>query len=174
MTEQLTIDARLRDYAPGSILAIGPHAEALAGEYLAAHPDCRLERIGTGEPPSGEALLRELAELVDARGRCDFAIVRGVLEGLDREAGGALIAALRDRYAKRLCVVVVEPRDERRDVVWTANELRALGLAQWAEQPGSDTVLRAFGYDVTTYKKTPDWLNPRHWAHPELWDRFRW
>jgi hypothetical protein len=172
MSEQIAIDERLREFAPGSILAIGPRAEALTEEYLRAHPQCRLERIDAGEPMSGDALLGALAELAARRGRFDFAVVRGVLETLDREAGGALVAALRDRYAKRFCVVVAEPRQD--GGAWTANDLRALGLAQWAQQPTPDAVLRAFGYDVATYKETPDWLNARHWAHPELWDKYRW
>ncbi|WP_404840873.1 DUF6231 family protein [Alkalilimnicola ehrlichii] len=27
---------------------------------------------------------------------------------------------------------------------------------------------------MATYKTTPDWLNSRNWAHPELFDKFRW
>ena len=33
---------------------------------------------------------------------------------------------------------------------------------------------RLFGYDVGTYKTTPDWLNADHWANPELWNKHRW
>lgn len=120
-------------------------------------------------PSGGDALLRELAE----RGRVDFALVRGVLEALDRASGDALVAALRDRFAKRFCVVIAEPRQGPAGP-WTANELRALGLTPWAEQTEDDRVVHAYGYDIGTYKKTPDWLNARHWAHPELWDKFRW
>ncbi|WP_290652932.1 DUF6231 family protein [Aquisalimonas sp.] len=31
-----------------------------------------------------------------------------------------------------------------------------------------------YGFDVGTYKTTPDWLNPRYWANPELWGKYRW
>ncbi|WP_407275015.1 DUF6231 family protein [Halothiobacillus sp. DCM-1] len=29
-------------------------------------------------------------------------------------------------------------------------------------------------YSIRDYKTVPDWLNPRHWAHPERWDQSRW
>ena len=29
-------------------------------------------------------------------------------------------------------------------------------------------------FDIETYKQTPDWLNARHWANPELWGKYRW
>ncbi len=29
-------------------------------------------------------------------------------------------------------------------------------------------------YDIADYKSVPDWLNPRHWAHPERWNKARW
>jgi len=31
-----------------------------------------------------------------------------------------------------------------------------------------------FGFELFGYEDRPEWLNPRHWAHPELWDKFRW
>lgn len=32
----------------------------------------------------------------------------------------------------------------------------------------------AMCYDIASYKAVPDWLNPRHWAHPERWNKARW
>ncbi|MFP4252452.1 MAG: DUF6231 family protein [Guyparkeria sp.] len=29
-------------------------------------------------------------------------------------------------------------------------------------------------FDIETYKRTPDWLNARNWANPELWGKYRW
>lgn len=29
-------------------------------------------------------------------------------------------------------------------------------------------------FDIETYKHTPDWLNARNWANPELWGKYRW
>lgn len=29
-------------------------------------------------------------------------------------------------------------------------------------------------FDIHQYKDTPDWLNARHWANPQNWNKFRW
>lgn len=29
-------------------------------------------------------------------------------------------------------------------------------------------------FSLKTYKKTPNWLNSRFWANPQLWNKFRW
>ena len=29
-------------------------------------------------------------------------------------------------------------------------------------------------FNIQDYKVSPDWLSARHWAHPELWDIYRW
>jgi hypothetical protein len=41
--------------------------------------------------------------------------------------------------------------------------LQGEGVAQWA-----------LVFDMGCYKATPDWLNARHWANPQLWDKHRW
>ncbi|MBI2383193.1 MAG: hypothetical protein HYV18_03885 [Gammaproteobacteria bacterium] len=76
----------------------------------------------------------------------------------------ALLAALRDRHAGRTLAIL----DERSPV--QAAECAALGFRRVAHTPGLDL----FRFDLYDYKDRPDWLNPRHWAHPELWDKFRW
>ncbi|MDD3447840.1 MAG: DUF6231 family protein [Gammaproteobacteria bacterium] len=35
-------------------------------------------------------------------------------------------------------------------------------------------MVHLYGFDIATYKVTPDWLNSRYWANPELWDRYWW
>ena len=75
-----------------------------------------------------------------------------------------LLAALRDRANRRVVVHVGEARiggdvDQR---------LVALGY----RRVNADDALYLF--DIETYKDTPDWLNPRNWANPELWDKYRW
>ena len=49
----------------------------------------------------------------------------------------------------------------------------ALGfVAGPALGPGAGVTL--YVYDVSTYKRTPAWLNANGWAHPELWNKHRW
>lgn len=58
-------------------------------------------------------------------------------------------------------------------------QLRALGflradrrLTQSLEDDDIPALLMFF--DIRQYKNPPDWLNARHWAHPELWNKYRW
>jgi hypothetical protein len=45
-----------------------------------------------------------------------------------------------------------------------------MGLARWS----SAATFEIYGFDLGSYKATPDWLNARHWAHPEHWGKYRW
>ena len=53
-------------------------------------------------------------------------------------------------------------------------QLLALGFQPY---PGARELARVVGiyeFDISTYKRTPRWLNPARWANPELWDKHRW
>ena len=80
----------------------------------------------------------------------------------------AVIARLRDLLLREF--FVVHPGD----AVEQARRMGALGLRCEAifRQDGQAWGLNHF--DARTYKKTPDWLNSRHWANPNLWGKFRW
>ncbi|TDJ18305.1 MAG: hypothetical protein E2O65_06535 [Gammaproteobacteria bacterium] len=158
---------RLELHRPESLLAIGPRAGALAAAYLSAHPDCRIEHLDTRGTLGGERLLKVLAR----HGRFDFIIVRGVLERVDADTGAHLIARLRDMHSRRFCVVLPVNGGEHR---WQSSELIAMGLAHWSRETVKGSVLEVYGFDLGTYKATPDWLNARHWAHPEQWGKNRW
>ncbi|GIX22251.1 MAG: hypothetical protein KatS3mg121_1034 [Gammaproteobacteria bacterium] len=77
-----------------------------------------------------------------------------------------LLARLRDLYCARV-LAVAGPGAALVD----ANEWRALGYARETRLAG-ETALYVF--DVRHYKPVPDWFNPKNWAHPELWDKYRW
>lgn len=107
--------------------------------------------------------------------RFDLAVVVGVLEGLDREPGGALLAALRDLAARRLLVAVpASPGDEPYRSVWTRDDMLAHGLDALGEARHEAQTLAVYGFDIDQYKRTPDWLNARGWANPENWGKYRW
>jgi hypothetical protein len=44
----------------------------------------------------------------------------------------------------------------------------ALGFLLTAADSGGDRRIHYF--DLETYKTVPDWLNARHWAHPDRWE----
>jgi hypothetical protein len=94
-----------------------------------------------------------------------LALVAHTLEPLPKADARALLAALRDRLAPHVLVWIDldrAPLDEA--------ALRALAYRLHAR----DGAQALFGFDLYGYKDRPDWLSPQHWAHPELWDRFRW
>ncbi len=158
---------RLGSLAPVSLLAIGPEAGALAAAYQSTHSDCRTTYLDPGGTLGGEMLLEALARL----GRFDFVIVRGVLERVDAESGAHLMARLRDVHSRRFCVVL-SAHDGGHG--WEASKLIAMGLSHWSSETVNQATLEVYGFDLGTYKATPDWLNARHWAHPEHWGKNRW
>ena len=75
-----------------------------------------------------------------------------------------LLAALRDRANRRIVVHVGEARiGDSIDQHLVSLGYRRLSATEAVYQ-----------FDIETYKDTPDWLNPRNWANPELWDKYRW
>jgi hypothetical protein len=158
---------RLATHKPATVLAIGAHAGDLLAAYRSAHGDCRIAYLDAEGILEAATLLDELTR----QERFDFVIVRGVLERVDADSGAHLLASLRDVHSRRFCVVL-ESDDARRR--WQASDLIAMGLTHWASESLDDAMLDTYGFDLGTYKATPEWLNARHWAHPEQWGKNRW
>ena len=161
------LSRRLESHQPVSLLAIGPQAGALLAAYHRKHPTSTLAYLDPHGSFAGNALLAALS----AHGRFDFVIVRGVLERIDADSSAHLMASLRDVHARRLCVVLGAHDGEQR---WQAPQLIAMGLSHWSSESVNEATVEIYGFDLGTYKTTPDWLNARHWAHPEHWGKFRW
>jgi hypothetical protein len=132
--------------------------------------------VGACDPPPAGVDFRRLSatEVLEAdpsgHPRYALAVVVGVLEHLPRAQGAQLIATLRDLWAPRL--LVATPTGAPRG--WCLGDMLAHGLEHRGEALGPDGPLVLYGFDIDRYKRTPDWLNSRHWAHPELWGRHRW
>lgn len=107
--------------------------------------------------------------------RYETAIVADTLEHMSKARGAALIARLRDVYAQRLLVLIAREEATSQDTRgWRRTDFNALGLSPI--KTGSDPGRRwaVFQFDLFNYKTTPDWLNSKHWANPEMWDKARW
>ena len=76
-------------------------------------------------------------------------------------AASRLLASLRDRANRPVVVHLGETVDDR---------LKMIALGYRAAE-GNDPV---YVFDINDYKETPDWLSPRNWANPEMWDKYRW
>ncbi len=149
-------------YNPRTLLAVGADASTILAPYVERQPGLAVERVSGADP------LAALAPLA----RFDVALIAGVLEHLDKARGGALLARIRDVHAPRFIVAV--PAGDRAESTtrWERNELYAYALEFVAEY--TDEALHLYKFELATYKTTPDWFNPRYWAHPELWDKYRW
>lgn len=158
---------RLESHEPASLLAIGRRAAEMLAPYVSAHSRCRVELLD----PEGQLDAQTLLERLAKQHRFDFVIVRGVLERLDVQSGAHLLACLRDVHSSHFCVVLDGEHENR---TWPPAELIAMGLSQWPAERVGEATLDIYGFDLGTYKATPDWLNARHWAHPEHWGKFRW
>lgn len=99
--------------------------------------------------------------------RYQLALVAGCLDTLPSDAGETLIAALRDLYAETL-YCLADP------ILWPAVKMVALGLRPIGVYPQPTTQHALYYFDLYDYKRTPDWLNAKFWAHPERWEKARW
>ncbi|BAU50223.1 hypothetical protein SVA_3687 [Sulfurifustis variabilis] len=154
-----TVLRRLAERHPASILNIGPLGEALFRGYLDARPQTGYLSL---RPREAHARLSALP-------RFALAFVAGAFETLGPQDATRLLARLRDVQAAHLLLAVDSGSESetRRE----ANDLIALGLQLIEEHPEG---VALYEFDIARYKLTPDWLNSEHWAHPELFDKFRW
>lgn len=158
---------QLEAWQPRTLLAIGEDAARLLEDFAEASPGCTLDIV------EAENASKRLLSLKNER-RYDFALVAAYLEKAGSEEAGVVIARLRDVLARRLCVIVRDGDENGGETGWSDAEFTAFGFTLLSRFEEDGKKARLFGFDIASYKQTPDWLNPRHWAHPELWGKFRW
>jgi hypothetical protein len=159
------VRALAETYGPASILALGPEGPELFGAYAASHPQCRLVALAR----------EEVLEGLGALGRFDFGYVSDVLEHLEPDVAGSVLARLRDLHTQRFFALVPMGAGwPGQRSLWEIEDLLAFGMRLLGRYPRDGKWLHLYGYDINDYKATPDWLNSRDWAHPELWDKWRW
>lgn len=135
------------------------------GSYKVELPDCDITALA---PESALASLPQMDK------RSELAIVHDTLEQLPKTEGMQLIARLRDLNAAQL-LISIDLNTETPDLErWQAADLYALGLKLRDRKCEKDADLALFEFNLRSYKSTPDWLNARFWANPELWGKHRW
>ena len=107
---------------------------------------------------------------LDELPRAALAVVDGACAFPSAAVAVQLVGRLRDLHADR--VLVIASRDHGAHL--GRQELIGLGFQRWASSLDPDGRRRWYEFDIAHYKVTPDWLNARHWANPELWDKYRW
>lgn len=150
--------------ANASVLVIGDYWSAIFGELF---NECQARITKLNSP----AALTEL----QAKGVYEFAFVSHTLEYLSKQEGEQFIGILRNLHAARFLLAVPVNTDRYGyKSNWQTNELLAYGLILVCLHNKGDTNLAIYRYDIFDYKVTPDWLNNRYWAHPELFDKYWW
>jgi hypothetical protein len=89
------------------------------------------------------------------------ALVIDALNDLDAAQARTLLAHVRNFIAPRIFVVATA-RCALDRLAFLAIGYDVLGVDEI-----DNSVI--YHFDLNTYKQVPDWLNARHWAHPERW-----
>jgi len=101
--------------------------------------------------------------------RVELAIVDAQAE-LPDDSATRLISRLRDVHAERVIVIAAVDESTR----LSRQALIGLGFHRRGISTDHDERRLWYEFDMAHYKVTPDWLNARNWANPELWDKYRW
>lgn len=150
---------------PQSLLAIGPGMKARFRDFAAGHPDCRLDFLGAADVLNG----------LQGRGIYDLVVLSGVIESMDKARAGTLLGCLRDQHARELALVVPIGSDwPEQESHWERNDLLAFGMSLQGSYEEQGRPVHLYRFSLRDYKATPEWLNPKYWAHPELFGKFRW
>ena len=51
------------------------------------------------------------------------------------------------------------------------NKIMSLGFIMFSKVNKDNLFYFVYVYNISNYKKTPDWLNNENWANPELWEK---
>lgn len=157
------IERLIERAAPRSILVISPNDPRSHLDIERHRPRCRVDYIADDNC---------MAQL-EGRERYDLGLIYGVLERVDKSTGEVLIGRMRDLYARQFYVLAPLTPAGVKDA-WRPTDFLAFGMRRLGEYKGDAGTRHLYAFDIDSYKTTPEWLNARHWAHPELWDKHRW
>ena len=167
---QSVLNRVLIDHPPKDLLCIGQGISDAIKEYSTQHPQCEILQIDI------ETLdISKLMDLLESQKVFDFAIVANSIEHIDKTSADHLMARLRDIQTKKLLVVVpIGKQWKGHASYWEETDLLALGFILIASITVHDKPVHVYAFDIATYKTTPDWLNNKYWANPDLWDKYWW
>ena len=165
------IETLLATAAPQRILQMGTNLLPSIKDYhtvqAALGSDVTAEAIEVSDWESNLALQKP----------CDLVIISNVLEIISKRDGMRLLAFVRDRLSSQYCVFYQwsEAKSEAKsEHSWELADFLSLGLVRVNEYVFDDKQAALFKYSISSYKRTPDWLNPNNWANPELWGKYWW
>lgn len=145
---------------PVKALLIAPEVSAELVKYFSANPDIQKEHIQT----------RDLDQAMTSLGRFDFVVVADSLEQMERYTAEQLISRLRDLHAKLLWVMVPVDRPN----CYHGNDAVAQGMRMVSPESFGSRQPQWYEFSLQFYKPVPQWLNAKHWANPDRWNKSRW
>lgn len=165
----------LIDHPPRSILCVGRNISGALTQFVTARPQCRIREINPTQINGQYLDLSAAMPWRDNSDTFDFGIVSDCIEHLTKNNAIHLLARLRDLYTKKLLIVVpIGDEWSEHQSRWQETELLALGFIVKARLRFDEKPVHVYAFDIATYKTTPDWLNSKYWANPQLWDKYWW
>ncbi|MGH8659184.1 MAG: DUF6231 family protein [Gammaproteobacteria bacterium] len=156
---------RVRSLAPQSLLVLGSDQMGLVDRASLTATVPRIEVV------EQDILLRHWS----GEDRYDLALIVGALEHLPKPEALALLSRIRDLQARRMMMVLpIGLAWSGHQSQWDPSELLALGMTLYLNSSVADKPVHVYEFDIERYKATPDWLNPKHWANPQLFGKYRW
>ena len=137
--------------------------------FIGAQQDAEKLLAGLPKRPRLSILKPDDAALEKLNHCWELCIIYHALHRLGWKNARLLLSRLRDVSCQAV-YLCWRHGDERGELAGLQDRLRALAYTMM--EPCGEDCLAYF--DMNDYKQTPDWLNARHWARPELWDKFRW
>jgi hypothetical protein len=164
-TEQTELQALIHQFQPQQILSIGPAGQELFTSYLVGCLECSLQ----------ECISVPTLEQLDGYGRYDLVFVSHVLESMPKSQAEQLIARLRDLHSERLIIVLPIGKDWPGHAShWQQTDMLGLGFSRVAKFQYKQHLVHIYAFDIASYKTTPEWLNSKYWANPEMFDKYWW
>jgi hypothetical protein len=167
---QTLLNQIFKDHPPKNVLCVGSGTAAAIKEYLIQHTDCQMVQINIATQDVQKAM-----EPLAIQTIFEFAIVSNCIEHLEKASAEHLLARLRDIHTKKLVIVVpIGEQWKNHTSHWEETDLLALGFILKADLTVDHKPVHVYAFDITSYKTTPDWLNSKYWANPELWNKYWW
>lgn len=116
---------------------------------------------------------QDISQLWELPKPFDVAIAVGLFEHIDKKQGMRVLSRLRDVLSPQYCICLPIAGLGKHSE-WQLTDLFSFALSKVASYQSEGSELGLFKYNISDYKKTPDWLNADNWANPDLWGKYWW
>jgi len=161
------IETLINAAQPRRILVVGNVDAAFLNDYLEQkallNQECHVSTIHVDD----------LSELWSLNERFDVGLVLNLFEHIEPALGNQVLSRLRDVLTSQYCIALPLSH-QHQNSSWQLTDLFSFALSKVNAYDASEPRLTLFKYNISDYKKTPDWLNADNWANPQLWGKYWW